>query len=310
MPPANKLVRTQVGFAAQVAIGKWYVCGHILNTDYYGLGYSASTPTEFPIDDVIEIASGGVSTKDILTNITTLCQTFLYRTSQNICRLSGFVEKTNATGGLISQTGISRNLSNIVKLQDEQATSWCVWLDDSNNLYCINPDGSIRIYANISSIDEPIKTFFYVAGKGCMVLTNTGTLWNVVANNGTATISEINFPYGEIEHIYPTTLSNAFFVLTKDKELYATGNNQNYLLGLPEIKTYSEFEKVGIYDVKKIYSQSQQTYMLLKDGSLWYVGVKIWGITERTEEFTQLLENLTFKDIAGCGGTLLVTIKE
>ena len=95
----------------------------------------------------------------------------------------------------------------------------------------------------------------------------------------------------------------------QDGKLYAMGDNSSYVLGLPELKTYTEFTEVGDYQVKKI----DHYFMLTMDGKLYHSGYGLTNITGiHTGGYAQIFTELKFKDISydTSSQTLVVLLDE
>ena len=122
----------------------------------------------------------------------------------------------------------------------------------------------------------------------------------------------IPFSYGAIKDIFGN-YSPRLFVLTEENDVYAMGNSQFGQLGLSPTggsngsAKYTEFTKVGRFDVKKIDLYSEDTFLLTHGGELFHAGrgFEMFNPPIQHNSFVRVLENFSFSDIVVCSRTVV-----
>lgn len=277
MPSVDKLRQLHHGFAAKSADvpGKWYICG---NGKYLGNSSIApATPIEFPQDDVEDVAGGSQSTSSCYLTYLKKDGTVYYYASSAAGPTSGGYA-TQLPAGLCYSYGWSYAVGSMFKNYTTTNT--------------LPANDTVKKFYTYSYTANKVDTH-YLSKKGVLGYF-TGT-----------THTEIPFDKGVIKDFFMLFNIDALFVLTENNELYAQGMSSNGCLGLPPTEgddggsKYSDFTKVGVWDVKDIQNLRGVTFMLTHDGKLYHTGLAAPNLVpEQHNAFTQVFPNYRFYDIA------------
>lgn len=294
MPQASRLVSLHLGFGAKVGPGRWYVCGN--NRNYYGIydveypDFLPSRPVEYPVSGVKELC-GGHSVGGSSTSSTLTYDYFMYLKNTGEGQYYVVTHYADASvkydvsallsGVEILHSGFGAGL--MYKYSSGYGSKW---------------DGAIESrddYGGKSYVaDEGVKRLIKQADAGRMhYLTHSGLLWQVSSNNvierlfeGVGVISEV-WSYATSNQA--VDVPNMYVLPSGSKSLYAIGNNQYYMMGLPESRYYAELTEVGEYEVKRISGGSGGNFLLTSDGAVYHTGLGISGLTGAHEGFERIL---------------------
>lgn len=217
----------------------------------------------------------------------------------------------NATGLLALASSsdwpkdILSNLSDCIALQSDHNGRTFVYVSSSGRAYPrYAPNSSYNI------MGDKVYAVPYDSNQSNVFITymqEVNELVNITNNTGV----KINFnsTNGDIKDFWTP---NAAFILNTDNELYAKGTSTNGCLGLSptggvnNTAVYSDYTKIGEFDVKRIEIYENSTFLLTNNGELYHAGLAedITGETPHYE-FTRVFEDYKFIDIAYSAGTLI-----
>ena len=287
MPDANKLVPIYYGFAMRTGDFKWYVCG---DKKYGQENVDFTTPKEYPFDNIQGIA-GGYELYSLSSSSSSSIDIFLLSTSDGEIYFSS--DHIGSSYSKLTRDGSVLNIDEI-KLHNGLGCAGAV----KHGTYTFRLYGSKNRHDYSMSVfaDKEVKTV--VLSDYLYVLTSNGELYE--CSGDVANKVELEESVKSIFAVYNHNESRrGLFVVTKSNKLYARGKNNgtSHHLGLPN-NSYTEFTEVGIFNVKRIESARQSSFMLTEDGKLYHAGISVDGITEAHSEFTQIFAEYKFKDIA------------
>ena len=282
MPFASRLVTLYKGFGARTDDNRWYICADDTSGKNWGYASfsSGNTPKEFPVENIVDMSTGGYYPGNLY---------FAYLTSDCTKVLS---RKLSSSTAHYTSTRMK-----IVKISQSYSGGFCSLASDGKMYIARGSfDGdtpSLEIPVNALDIkqimindvgNDNIKTEPYF-------LTSSGELYQ-----GT---EHVSFS-GRIKSIYGSTSSiEDVFVVTEDNLLYAKGYNGSYSLGLSQnSKVYDDFTFVGEFNVKKIEKRSNSCYLLTEDGKLYHSGTYSSVVCGKHKNFTQVFPDKVFHDIS------------
>ena len=315
MPKARQLVSLYQAFGAKVSTGKWYIGGQYLQSYFKAFGMTDVTDgsiVEFPVENVIELAGGGAyrywgleyrtSDDDIVKALETTVNSYgvtLYPSKANALHASTFT-------GLMLHHGFGDGIA------------WCYNNPSSSTPYHLQGRGKTSDTTGDDSA-EKVKSLIKHQYNNMYYLTEDGKFWLRAPGTGRRTqlaeecgnIREI-FHYSTLGGQNGNGMGGSLLIQAVDGKIYAKGVNGAYQLGLPDAKTYADFEEVpGDYGRVKRFESG---LMLTEDGKLYHTGNAITNITGKHTGggFSQIFPELKFKDIAydQAGQTLVVLLDD
>ena len=283
------------GWAAQAEDKKRYVCG-THNFALKGVVPNApnryNTPIEYPVDGVADMKSS-----------TDSAQRFLRLHEDGTV----WVQRNNDTPTILKDGGTP-----VVgeKLCGESENAPCVLANGGTVLYIPTSGEPGKLAMPEGKSAKKALGYFGNGGNFTYcVLTTDNELWELGTGK---TPKPIPFSYGAIKDIFGN-YSPRLFVLTEENDVYAMGNSQFGQLGLSPTggsngsTKYTEFTKVGRFDVKKIDLYSEDTFLLTHGGELFHAGrgFEMFNPPIQHNSFVRVLENFSFSDIVVCSRTVV-----